>query len=116
VALRGSVCVENVTDWTFTTLITQTARLAPVSQPFNLVVTNVLGPQFPLDLPGFRILAAYPLVPIFRRQAVGIALLSYDGGRRARSARAGRSSPRTGASPCCHRTRRADMISHCAAA
>jgi diacylglycerol O-acyltransferase / wax synthase len=71
--------LEDITDWTFTTLISQTARLAAVSQPFNVVVTNVPGPQFPLYFLGSRLLAAYPLVPIFRRQAVGIALFSYDG-------------------------------------
>jgi WS/DGAT/MGAT family acyltransferase len=71
--------VEDITDWTFTTLITQTARLAALSQPFNVVVTNVPGPQFPLYFLGSRLLAAYPLVPIFRQQAVGIALFSYDG-------------------------------------
>jgi diacylglycerol O-acyltransferase / wax synthase len=71
--------LEDITDWTFTTLVTQTARLAAVSQPFNVVVTNVPGPQFPLYFLGSRLLAAYPLVPIFRRQAVGIALFSYDG-------------------------------------
>jgi diacylglycerol O-acyltransferase len=71
--------IEELTDWTFTTLISQTARLAAVAQPFNLVVTNVPGPQFPLYLLGSRLLAAYPLVPIFQRQAVGIALFSYDG-------------------------------------
>jgi WS/DGAT/MGAT family acyltransferase len=70
--------VEDITDWTFTTLIAQTARLAAASQPFNLVVTNVPGPQFPLYFLGARLLAAYPLVPIFH-QALGIALFSYDG-------------------------------------
>jgi WS/DGAT/MGAT family acyltransferase len=71
--------VESVTDWTFTTLISQTARLVTVSQPFNVVVTNIPGPQFPLYFLGSRLLAAYPLVPIFRRLAVGVALFSYDG-------------------------------------
>jgi diacylglycerol O-acyltransferase len=71
--------VEDVTDWVMPTLIAQAARLATVSQPFNLVVTNVPGPQFPLHFLGARMLAAYPLVPIFHGEAVGIALFSYDG-------------------------------------
>jgi WS/DGAT/MGAT family acyltransferase len=71
--------IEDVTDWSFTTLISQTARLAAASQPFNLVVTNVPGPQFPLYFLGARMLEAYPLVPIFHHQALGIALFSYDG-------------------------------------
>jgi diacylglycerol O-acyltransferase len=72
--------VEDITDWAATALIGQTARLGAVSQPFNLVVTNVPGPQFPLYFLGARMRAAYPLVPIFHRQALGIALFSYDGG------------------------------------
>jgi WS/DGAT/MGAT family acyltransferase len=71
--------VEDLTDWTVPTLIAQTARLAAVSQPFNLVVTNVPGPQFPLYFLGARLLAAYPLVPLFHGEALGIALFSYDG-------------------------------------
>jgi diacylglycerol O-acyltransferase / wax synthase len=71
--------IEDITDWTFPTLISQTARLAAVSQPFNLVVTNVPGPQFPLYFLGSRLLECYPLVPIFHSEALGIALFSYDG-------------------------------------
>ena len=71
--------IEDITDWTFTTLLSQTTRLAAVSQPFNLVVTNVPGPQFPLYFLGARLLECYPLVPIFHNQALGIALFSYDG-------------------------------------
>ncbi len=71
--------IEDITDWSFTTLLSQTARLATMSQPFNLVVTNVPGPQFPLYFLGARMLEAYPFVPIFHYQALGIALFSYDG-------------------------------------
>ena len=71
--------IEDITDWTFTTLISQTTRLAAASQPFNLVVTNVPGPQFPLYFLGARLLEYYPVVPIFHYQALGIAAVSYDG-------------------------------------
>jgi len=47
---------------------------------FNLVVTNVPGPQFPLYSAGARLLAMYPVVPLAKQQAVCIGLLSYDGG------------------------------------
>ncbi len=47
---------------------------------WNLVVTNVPGPQFPLYAGGSRMLAAYPVVPLARNQAVSIGLTSYDGG------------------------------------
>ncbi len=47
--------------------------------PFNLVVTNVPGPQFPLYMNGARLVAAYPSVPLFENQGLGVALFSYDG-------------------------------------
>ncbi|MCW2498341.1 MAG: acyltransferase [Frankiales bacterium] len=47
---------------------------------FNLVVTNVPGPQFPLYAAGARMLSMYPVVPLAKNQAVSIGLTSYDGG------------------------------------
>jgi diacylglycerol O-acyltransferase len=47
---------------------------------FNLVVTNVPGPQFPLYAAGARMLSMYPVVPLAKSQAVSIGLTSYDGG------------------------------------
>ncbi len=47
---------------------------------FNLVVTNVPGPQFPLYAAGARMLEMYPVVPLSKGQAVSIGLTSYDGG------------------------------------
>jgi hypothetical protein len=47
---------------------------------FNLVVTNVPGPQFPLYAAGARMLQMYPVVPLAKGQAVSVGLTSYDGG------------------------------------
>jgi WS/DGAT/MGAT family acyltransferase len=47
---------------------------------FNLVVTNVPGPQFPLYAAGARMLAMYPVVPLAKGQALSVGLTSYDGG------------------------------------
>jgi len=47
---------------------------------FNLVITNVPGPQFPLYAAGARMLSMYPVVPLAKNQAVAIGLTSYDGG------------------------------------
>jgi WS/DGAT/MGAT family acyltransferase len=76
---RGVQLIEELGDHSFTTLFTLFGRLAAASRPFNLVVTNVPGPQFPVYVLGSRLLAAYPLVPLFRNQALGIALFSYAG-------------------------------------
>jgi WS/DGAT/MGAT family acyltransferase len=75
----GVQTLEDVSDHTFTTLFTLFGRLAAASRPFNLVVTNVPGPQFPVYVLGARMTACYPLVPLFRNQALGIALFSYAG-------------------------------------
>jgi diacylglycerol O-acyltransferase len=47
---------------------------------FNVVITNVPGPQFPLYAAGARMLEMYPVVPLSKGQAVSIGLTSYDGG------------------------------------
>ncbi len=47
--------------------------------PFNLVCTNVPGPQFPLYLRGHKMLSWYPYVPIGGEMAVNCAILSYNG-------------------------------------
>jgi hypothetical protein len=54
-------------------------RLAARARPFNLIVTNVPGPQIPLYMIGSRLLAGYPIGPLFLDQSLNIALLSYDG-------------------------------------
>jgi len=47
---------------------------------FNLVVTNVPGPQVPLYLGPSHMLSTYPVVPLARGQALSVGLTSYDGG------------------------------------
>lgn len=47
--------------------------------PFNLVCTNVPGPQFPLYLLGHKMLDWYPYVPVGGEMAVNCAILSYNG-------------------------------------
>jgi WS/DGAT/MGAT family acyltransferase len=61
------------------TIMSQAARLQQRQRAFNLVVTNVPGPQVPLYLLGRRLRALYPVIPLARRQALGIAVMSYDG-------------------------------------
>jgi diacylglycerol O-acyltransferase / wax synthase len=47
--------------------------------PFNLVCTNVPGPQFPLYMMGHKMLTWYPYVPIGGDMALNVAVLSYNG-------------------------------------
>jgi WS/DGAT/MGAT family acyltransferase len=50
------------------------------SRLYNLVITNVPGPQRPLYAAGSRMVAAYPVVPLTQQQALSIGVISYDGG------------------------------------
>jgi WS/DGAT/MGAT family acyltransferase len=75
----GMQTLEDLSDSTFTTLMSEFARLTAMSRPYNLVVTNVPGPPFPVYVAGARMTACYPLVPLFANQALGVALFSYDG-------------------------------------
>jgi diacylglycerol O-acyltransferase len=49
------------------------------ARTFNLVITNVPGPQFPLYAAGARLVASYPVLPLLPGQALAIGVTSYDG-------------------------------------
>jgi hypothetical protein len=46
--------------------------------PFNMVATNVPGPQVPLYLAGRKMLIQYPYVPVGYGLGLGCAILSYN--------------------------------------
>jgi diacylglycerol O-acyltransferase / wax synthase len=75
----GAELLTKLTDFAPPTIASQAARLQPAQRFFNLVVTNVPGPQFPLYLMGRRMSSIFPLVPLARRQALCIGIMSYDG-------------------------------------
>jgi diacylglycerol O-acyltransferase len=75
----GAQVLVNLAGFAPPTILSQAARLQARQRFFNLVVTNVPGPQFPLYLLGHRLQVLYPVVPLARRQALGIAVMSYDG-------------------------------------
>ena len=75
----GAEILTRITDFAPPTITSQAARLQPAQRFFNLVVTNVPGPQFPLYVLGRRMEAMFPLVPLARRQALCVGIMSYDG-------------------------------------
>ena len=75
----GAEIITRITDFAPPTIASQAARLQPAQRFFNLVVTNVPGPQFPLYVLGRRMEAIFPLVPLARRQALCVGIMSYDG-------------------------------------
>jgi diacylglycerol O-acyltransferase len=75
----GAQVLTNLAGFAPPTIMSQAARLQARQPFFNLVVTNVPGPQFPLYLLGRRLRVLFPVVPLAQRQALGIAVMSYDG-------------------------------------
>lgn len=75
----GVETLEELSDWTLARLFSGFAQLSTSARPYNVVVTNIPGPQFQAYFLGAPMQAVYPLVPLNRNQALGIALFSYHG-------------------------------------
>jgi WS/DGAT/MGAT family acyltransferase len=75
----GAEMLTRVGEWTPSTLLSLGARMATRALPFNLVVTNVPGPQVPLYLLGARMIDNYGQVPLVDYLGLGIVLFSYAG-------------------------------------
>jgi diacylglycerol O-acyltransferase / wax synthase len=75
----GAERLTQLADFAAPTILDQAARLQSRQRFFNLTVTNVPGPQFPLYMLGRRLRAFYPKVPLVLNTALGIAIMSYDG-------------------------------------
>ena len=78
---RAASLVIEATGWTPPTVnrVIAGALARPLS--WNLVVSNVPGPQVPFYLLGSRVLEIYPFVPLSPQgRALSIGILSYDGG------------------------------------
>ena len=75
----GAERITQLAGFAAPTVLNQAARLQSRQRFFNLTVTNVPGPQFPLYLMGRKLHAFYPMVPVVLNTALGIAIMSYDG-------------------------------------
>jgi diacylglycerol O-acyltransferase / wax synthase len=75
----GAEILTRLSGFAPPTIMAQAARLQARQRLFNLVVTNVPGPQFPLYLLGRELESIYPMVPLAENTALGIAILSYNG-------------------------------------
>ena len=77
---EGFDLLTRFADWTGSDLLTYWGtRLASSVRPYNMIVTNVPGPQFPLYLLGARQQAIHPFLPLFVNQGAGVAVMSYLG-------------------------------------
>jgi diacylglycerol O-acyltransferase / wax synthase len=71
--------IMNIVEWTPTILMSLASRSASGSAPYNMMVTNVPGPQQDLYLLGARLQSLYSQVPIADSTALGVAIVSYAG-------------------------------------
>jgi hypothetical protein len=76
----GAEMIAGLTDFAPPTLLAQASRLNFSTRLFNLIVTNVPGPQFPLYLLGRELLEMVPVAFLPERHALAIAIISYNGG------------------------------------
>jgi diacylglycerol O-acyltransferase / wax synthase len=56
------------------------SRLVASPRTFNVVVSNIPGPQLPMWMLGCRLREAYPIVPLAEEHALSIGFTSVDGG------------------------------------
>jgi diacylglycerol O-acyltransferase len=75
----GASLLTELTDFAPPTIAAQAARLQSRQRFFNLVVTNVPGPQFPLYVLGRELRDVFPMVPLAKNQAVCVGIMSYNG-------------------------------------
>src|ERR671916_1690643 len=75
----GAQVMTELSGFAPSTIMGQASRLMARQRFFNVVVTNVPGPQIPLYLAGRLMLDPFPMVPLAKNQALGVALLSYAG-------------------------------------
>jgi diacylglycerol O-acyltransferase / wax synthase len=75
----GAQVLTDLSGFAPATVMDQASRVMARQRFFNVVVTNVPGPQIPLYLAGKRMIDTFPMVPLAKNQGLGIALLSYAG-------------------------------------
>jgi diacylglycerol O-acyltransferase / wax synthase len=76
----GAATIVELSSGTPITLLSLASRVVgPRIRPFNMTVTNIPGPQFPMYLLESQMLANYPMVPLWAQHGLGVALFSYNG-------------------------------------
>jgi WS/DGAT/MGAT family acyltransferase len=73
----GAQTLLEAAEWAGAPVLHAAIRLVSSRMPVNLVVTNVPGPPFALHLLTARMEKAFPFLPLFESQGLGIALFRY---------------------------------------
>jgi WS/DGAT/MGAT family acyltransferase len=76
----GAEVIASAQDFAPPTILAQASRINFSTRLFNLIVTNVPGPQFPLYVLGRELLDLFPVAFLPRDHALAIAIMSYNGG------------------------------------
>jgi diacylglycerol O-acyltransferase / wax synthase len=75
----GAEVIAGAQNFAPPTLLAQASRLNFSTRLFNLIVTNIPGPQYPLYVLGREMLEAYPVAFLPENHALAIAIMSYNG-------------------------------------
>jgi diacylglycerol O-acyltransferase / wax synthase len=75
----GAEVLAGVQSFAPPTVLAQASRINFSTRLFNLIVTNVPGPQLPLYVLGRKMQEAYPVAFLPRSHALAIAIMSYNG-------------------------------------
>ena len=76
----GAEVLAGVQSFAPPTVLAQASRMNFSTRLFNLIVTNVPGPQFPLYVLGRELQDLFPIAFLPRDHALAIAIMSYNGG------------------------------------
>ncbi len=76
----GAATLAAVNNLAPPTILAEASRLNFSTRLFNLLVTNIPGPQIPLYLLGRRLEDLFPLAFLPKNHALAVAIMSYDGG------------------------------------
>ena len=75
----GAEMITQLSGFAPPTILGQVGRLQAQQRFFNVLVTNVPGPQFPLYSRGHALLDLFPMAPLSANQALNFAVMSYNG-------------------------------------
>ena len=76
----GAATLTAVNDLAPPTILAQASRLNFSTRLFNLLVTNIPGPQVPLYVLGRQLLDLFPVAFLPDHHALAVAIMSYNGG------------------------------------
>jgi WS/DGAT/MGAT family acyltransferase len=75
----GAEVLAGVQNFAPPTILAQASRLNFSTRLFNLIVTNIPGPQFPLYVRGREMQDVFPVAFLPANHALAIAIMSYNG-------------------------------------